>query len=100
MGDPVNFKGDLLNVTVDFGGLELPTSYDRSANAINLVNSKLRKEHIGLWNITIDAIYRERNGTIIKYTSEMWIQVVDPRKKLPEPPQVIQWVNTTQFEDE
>lgn len=89
MGDPVTFKGDLLNVTVDFGGLNGPAYFDEPSNSIHVINERLNRTEIGTWDFVIDAVYREINGTIIKYTSEIFLQVIDPDDKLPQPiPQI------------
>ena len=53
MGDPVTFKGDLLNVTIDFGGLVGPTYYDEPTNSVNVINDRLNKTDIGTWDLVI-----------------------------------------------
>ena len=89
MGDPVTFKGDLLNVTVDFGNLDHASFYEQKDNSINVVNRMLLERDVGVWNVTLEAVYREKDGAIIKYSSFLWVQVIDPRKELPEsPPQI------------
>ena len=88
MGDPVTFKGDLLNVTIDFGGLVGPAYYDEPTNSVNVINDRLNKTDIGTWDLVIEAVYREQNGTIIEYTSEMYLQVIDPDARRTRIPQV------------
>ena len=57
MGDPVNFRGDKMKVSVDFGNLWSPTFYEAKNNSINVRADRLTIADIGKWNITIYASY-------------------------------------------
>ena len=87
MGNPVNFKGEKMKVSVFFGNLWNSTFYEVQSNSINVKADRLTLANIGKWNITIFATYQETNGTVIEYKKQIWLYIDE--KKVPFIPPII-----------